>query len=86
MASCMTASALIDFLQRHTLAVEASVTPEGAPQAAVVGIAVTDQFEILFDTLAGSRKVRNLRAEPRIALVVGWDAEQTAQVEGRPRR
>ena len=42
-----------------------------APQAAVVGIAVSDDFEIVFDTLHGSRKAANLRANPSIAFVIG---------------
>lgn len=54
----------------------------GAPQAAVVGYAVSDQLELIFDTLASTRKAQNLRRDPRIAIVVGWDAEQTLQLEG----
>jgi pyridoxine/pyridoxamine 5'-phosphate oxidase len=73
---------LLAFLRRHRLAVEASVSTSGAPQAAVVGIAVTDALELVFDTLSSTRKFANLRADPRIALVVGWDAERTAQLEG----
>jgi len=73
---------LLAFLRRHRLAVEASVSPTGAPQAAVVGIGVTDALEIVFDTLTSTRKHANLVADPRIALVVGWDDERTAQLEG----
>lgn len=72
---------LVEFLRRYKLAVQASVTPEGAPQAAVVGYAVSDALEIVFDTLETTRKYRNLRADPRIALVIGWD-EITVQIEG----
>lgn len=73
---------LIQFLRRYKLAVQASVGGDGTPQAAVVGIAVSDQLEIIFDTLESTRKYRNLRADPRIALVVGWDDAITAQIEG----
>ena len=59
-----------------------STTRAGAPQAAVVGIAVTDTLDIIFDTLSNSRKYANIIADPRVALVIGWDAEQTAQIEG----
>ena len=38
--------------------------------------------ELVFDTAAGSRKCANLRASPRVALVVGWDDEVTLQCEG----
>jgi pyridoxine/pyridoxamine 5'-phosphate oxidase len=73
---------LIRFLRRYKLAVEASVAPGGAPQAAVVGFAVTDQLELVFDTLESTRKYGNLRADPRVALVIGWDHDATAQIEG----
>ena len=61
---------------------QASVTTAAAPQAAVVGIAVSDDLELVFDTLGSTRKMANLRANPRIALVIGWDDEQTVQLEG----
>lgn len=54
---------------------------QGAPQAAVVGYAVSDGLELIFDTLASTRKAQNLRRDPRIAVVV-WAGEQTLQLEG----
>ena len=48
----------------------------------MIGIAVTDALDIIFDTLTTSRKYANLRTDPRVALVIGWDAEQTVQCEG----
>jgi pyridoxine/pyridoxamine 5'-phosphate oxidase len=78
----MTRAELLSFLRRHRYAVQASVAADGAPQAAVIGIAITDELEIVFDTLGTSRKARNLRRDSRIALVVGWDEEQTVQLEG----
>ncbi|MBR1207912.1 MULTISPECIES: pyridoxamine 5'-phosphate oxidase family protein [unclassified Bradyrhizobium] len=77
----MTRAELLGFLRMHRLAVVSTVH-DGAPQAAVVGIAVSDELEIIFDTLTTSRKYQNLRADPRAALVIGWDAEQTTQLEG----
>src|SRR5438309_11958944 len=73
---------LVQFLRRYKLAVEASLAPGGGPQAAVVGFAVNDELEIVFDTLETTRKYRNLHVDPRIALVIGWDDERTAQIEG----
>jgi len=76
---------LLQFLQSHRLAVQTSVSALGTPQAAVVGIAVSDRFEIIFDTLASTRKAVNLRANPKAALVVGGltnGDERTAQIEG----
>jgi hypothetical protein len=69
----VTRAELFPFLQKHRLGVQSTVSPSGEPQAAVVGIAVT------LDT---TRKCRNLRDDPRIAFVIGWDAEITVQLEG----
>ena len=73
---------LVSFLRRHRWAVEATVAGDGGPQAAVIGVAVTDDLEIVFDTSTRSRKAENLRRTKRLALVVGWDDAQTVQIEG----
>ena len=76
---------LLDFMRVHRLAVQASVSAAGVPQAAMVGFAVTDQFEIVFDTLQTTRKAQNLRQNPHVAFVIGgWvpDDERTVQYEG----
>lgn len=77
-----TRAGLLSFLRTYKLAVEATVSRDGAPQSAVIGFAVSDALEIVFDTLTTSRKFQNLRHDPRIALVIGWDHETTAQIEG----
>ena len=77
--------ALLEFMRLHRLAVQASVSAAGVPQAALVGYAVTDQFEIVFDTIQTTRKAQNLRLRPHVALVIGgWvpDDERTVQYEG----
>lgn len=76
---------VLEFMRRHSLAVQASVSFAGAPQAAVVGFIVTDTFEIVFDTVETSRKVVNLRCNARCALVIGGltdGDERTVQFEG----
>ena len=78
----MTPADLLTFVRRSKLAVVSTTSSAGAPQAAVVGIAVTDALEIVFDTLETSRKAPNLRRDGRIALVIGWDDAQTVQCEG----
>jgi len=70
------------FLREHRLAVISTVGPDASPQAAVIGIAVTAALDIIFDTSTASRKYANLRADPRAALVIGWDLGQTVQLEG----
>ena len=81
----MTPSELLAFMRTQRLAVEASAATEGSVQAALVGIAVTDAFEIVFDTIDSSRKVRNLRRAAGVAFVLGgWQTgdERTVQYEG----
>lgn len=81
----VTRAHLLDRMRTHRYAVQSSVAATGAPQSAVVGVAVTDAFEIVFDTLASSRKWVNLSRDPRVAFVMGSvlpDASWSVQVEG----
>ena len=64
-------AALLAFLRKHRLGVLSTVSPEGKPEAAVVGIAISDDLEIVFDTLDTTRKIRNLRRSRNIAFVIG---------------
>ena len=73
---------LYSFMSRHRYGVVSTLAGSGAPQSALVGIAVTQNLEIIFDTVRSSRKYLNLVARPRCAFVVGWDGEQTVQFEG----
>lgn len=73
---------ILGFMSEQKLGVLSSVSPEGASQCALVGIAVTPEFEIIFDTVNSSRKFRNLVANPRCSFVVGWAGEVTVQFEG----
>ena len=81
----MTRVDLLAFMRSHRYAVQTSVSAAAQPQAAVVGIAVSDRFELVFDTLSTSRKARNLRTNPAIAFVIGGTQdgdERTIQYEG----
>ncbi|HWE83443.1 MAG TPA: pyridoxamine 5'-phosphate oxidase family protein [Terracidiphilus sp.] len=73
---------LYQFLSRFRYGVVSSAGPEGTPQSALVGIAVTPELEVIFDTVQSSRKFANLTARPACSFVIGWDGEQTAQLEG----
>jgi general stress protein 26 len=74
---------LVSFIRRHRWGVVSSVSAANqGPQSAVVGVAVSDQLELVFDTLASTRKAQNIRRDPRVSVVVGWDEEQTVQFEG----
>jgi hypothetical protein len=81
----MTTAELLAFMRANRLAVQASVSTQSAAQAAVVGIAVTDAFELVFNTLDSTRKVANLRENSRLAFVIGGSTpgdERTVQYEG----
>lgn len=81
----MSADDVLGFLRTQRHAVQASVTSLGLPQTALVGVAFTDHLEIVFDTLSGTRKFANLRANPYISFVIGgWEDgnERTVQYQG----
>jgi pyridoxine/pyridoxamine 5'-phosphate oxidase len=78
----MNPEGILDFIRTRRLAVVATVSDNGLPEAALVGIAVTNDERIVFDTVKGSRKYANLRRRIGIALVVGWEDEVTVQLEG----
>jgi pyridoxine/pyridoxamine 5'-phosphate oxidase len=73
---------LIAFVRARGLGVVASRGPAGSPQAALVGLAATDQGELVFDCSRASRKYANIDRDPEVAVVVGWDDEVTVQIEG----
>jgi hypothetical protein len=62
--------------------VVSSIANDGTPQSALVGIAVTPELEIVFDTLKTTRKYANLVARPSCSFVLWWSGEQTVQCEG----
>src|SRR5262252_5021070 len=74
-----------DYLERHDLAVIATASPSGSPAAALIGIALMGQAQeirVIFDTLTTTRKYARLKANPRVALVIGLGDETTLQLDG----
>ena len=78
----MTVASLYQFLSAHHHAVISSVAENNEPQAALVGVAITENLELIFDTTSDTRKYDNLVRNPALAAVIGWDGEQTVQYEG----
>lgn len=78
----LTPTQLLSFMRAQPWAIEASVSPQGAPQAAMIYVAITDRWELLFDTVTQSRKHQNLVKNPRVAFVIGCEHERTVQYEG----
>lgn len=71
-----------EFAVSQRLAVVATVSPSNEPQAALMGVAMTPDLEIVFDTRNTTRKYRNLLANPRVALVIGCTSGISVQYEG----
>jgi uncharacterized pyridoxamine 5'-phosphate oxidase family protein len=76
---------LYEFISKNKYAVLSTVTKDNLAEAALVGIGVTTDLKIIFDTVRTSRKYKNLIENPSIAFVIGWDNEQTIQYEGNAR-
>jgi len=78
----MTKEFIFNFIKQHFLAIISTVTVNGNPEAALVGVAISRDLEIVFDTVKTSRKYKNLLQNPAVAVVIGWDNETTVQYEG----
>ena len=78
----MTKDFLYNFIRQHKHGVLATVSADNIPESAYVGIAVTPDLKIIFDTVSDSRKYKNLLFNPNISFVIGWDNEQSVQLEG----
>lgn len=73
---------LLRFARAHRLAVIATISSAGQPQASVVRFVATDSFELVIDSLGTARKVSNLRSNSNVGLTIGWDDLQTLQIDG----
>jgi uncharacterized protein YhbP (UPF0306 family) len=78
----MTREFVYEYIRKHRLAVLSCISPQNYPEAALKGIAVSKNLEIIFDTVKQSRKYQNLLQNPMVALVIGWEQETTLQYEG----
>jgi hypothetical protein len=78
----MDKTSLYSFMRKHRYGVVSCISANDTPQSALVGIATTEELEIIFDTVKSSRKYQNLIVRPSCAFVVGWSGEQTVQFEG----
>ena len=80
-ASIASRDAVLALLRSEKHWVVSSLAADGAPSSAVVGVAVSDALELVFDTLASTRKAANLARDPRVSLAM-WSGAATAQIEG----
>jgi hypothetical protein len=82
----MTKADIYQFIAKQKLGVLGTLSSGGSPQSALVGIAVTLELEIIFDTVKFSSKFQNLMSNSHCSFVVGWTDEITVQYEGEARQ
>ena len=75
-------ASVVAFIRQHRVGVVSTTCANGAPEAALVYLAVTDELELVFYALQATRKCINLRRDPRLAAVIGWDNKKSLQFEG----
>lgn len=73
---------ILQFIKRHRIGVIATASLDGKPEAAVVEFGETEKLELIIDMFAASRKCANMKQNPRVAFVIGWDEKITVQYEG----
>ena|ERR1700741_3004521 len=78
----VTKNFLFDFVSKYKHAVLSTVTGNNLPESALVGFIATPEMKLFFDTVDGSRKYHNLKRNPHISFVIGWDGDKTLQYEG----
>jgi PPOX class probable F420-dependent enzyme len=76
--------ATLDLLDGKNYAVLATVNPDGSPQTSVVWIG-RDGGDLLFSTVAGRVKHRNMLRDPRVSVTVidSADPENYVELRGR---
>ncbi len=72
----------VTFVTEHPLGVVATFDAERGPEAALLTFAPLPDGDLLFDTQVASRKLHNIRADQRVAVVIGTTEESSIQVEG----
>ena len=70
------------FLDRPNYATLCTLNPDGSPQASMMWVG-RDGDDLLFSTVAGRRKERNMRRDPRVSVVVADRADPEVYVEVR---
>ena len=73
---------LYTFFHSRMIAVFSTIGPNTIPEAAVMEFGDTPNLELIFGTLRTTRKYQNLKRNPHIACVIGWEAGETVQYEG----
>jgi len=73
---------ILNFVKKHKLAVLATINNEGKPESSVIEFSEKNNLELIFDTFSSFRKYKNIKSNPEVAIVIGWDENITIQYEG----
>jgi len=73
---------LYRYIHKRMIGVLATFGSNGYPESAVMEFGDTKNLELIFDTLSTARKYKNLRNNPKVAFVIGWEDWTTVQYEG----
>src|SRR6516165_7748940 len=73
---------LRDLLDARAFAVLSTINPDGSPPSSVIW-ATYDGDEVVFSTILGRRKTRNMERDPRVSLCVYDRADPYRYVEVR---
>lgn len=78
---------VLEFIRSRPFGVLATINQTGSPEAATLSISQTEHLELIFQTPNTTRKYVNLRHNPHVAVVFGWDPNDfiTVQYEGMAR-
>ncbi|MET7420361.1 PPOX class F420-dependent oxidoreductase [Dactylosporangium sp. NPDC005555] len=73
---------LRELLDRRAFLVLSTINPDGAPQSSVIW-AKHDAGDVVFSTIRGRRKTRNMERDPRVSICVYDPANPYRHVEVR---
>src|ERR1700729_645309 len=80
----MTLEEVFDIAKSKRYLVVSTVDESGAPESALMGFALTQAKEFVFDTLSTSRQGVNLAPNPAAGVVVGLEYYISFQNQGLP--
>jgi PPOX class probable F420-dependent enzyme len=71
-------------IDSNTFAVLSTLNPDGAPQSSVIWVKRDDQG-VIFSTIRGRQKTRNMERDPRVSLCIydPEDAYKYVEIRGR---
>ncbi len=75
---------VLDYISKERVGVVSTISGNGSPEAAALIISQKSNLELIFQTPNTSRKYTNLKRNPRVAIVFGFDTDEfvTVQHEG----